>query len=93
MKRLMASLLALCILLSCTVLIVNAEENEFVKKENLAIMEGCTYSWSGTWQNNGVDSEAGDPGHKCFDGNVDYQMRVPMLPTEISGYWYDSRKR
>jgi hypothetical protein len=71
MKRLLVSLLILCILLSCAGLFVYAEENQLVMKENLARMEGCTYSWSGTWGHNQVDATAGDPGNKCFDGNVD----------------------
>lgn len=38
---------------------------------NAAKMEGATYHWSGTWENEGVDSNpAGDAGSKCFDGDT-----------------------
>ena len=68
MKRFTLFLLILSIALSCTSIF--AAEDLIVIKENVAWMEGATYSWSGTWQNNGVNSEAGDPGHKCFDQNT-----------------------
>jgi hypothetical protein len=70
-KKFALIILALSLVLSSTfALTISAAEESFVVKENIAVMEGVTYSWSGTWKNNGVDSTAGDPGSKCFDGNV-----------------------
>ncbi len=68
MKKMLVMLLIVCICLGITSLVSFAAEE--IIKENIAGIQGAAYSWSGTWQNNGQDSTAGDPGSRCFDQDV-----------------------
>lgn len=69
MKKIVASFLVICIFVSFSSFSLYASGYLVVGKENIATKAGCVYSWSGTWENNDLDSPHGDPGNKCFDGN------------------------